>query len=51
VNVENLIGIDLLQHNPHWWSPVISLTYGLHFARRILDKILSYMLMCSVFII
>jgi hypothetical protein len=32
--------VDLLRRNPHWWSPIISSTYGLSLERRIFGKIL-----------
>jgi hypothetical protein len=32
--------VDLLHLYPHWWSPVISSTYGVNLERRILGKIL-----------
>jgi len=32
--------VDLLHQNPHWWSPIISSTYGVNLETRILDKIL-----------
>jgi hypothetical protein len=42
MDIENVIAIDLLRLNPHWWSPVpvISSAYVISLERRMLDKIL-----------
>jgi hypothetical protein len=39
-NAEYMAVVDLLGRNPHWWSPVIFIVYGVNLDSRTVDNIL-----------